>query len=317
MLERLAAGLLATLLLIPAAAAQTPEKPAKIVVSYVSSPFNVPSIVMRKRGMLEAALPGIAVESPEITSGAKQFQAIAAGALDISSVLGGTSAILGRANGVELVVIAAYSRSPEAFTIMAMPGGPTRIEDLKGRKIAGPKGTTLHQMLVAALVSKGLSLKDVEHINMDLPVAASTLIGGRVDAATLAGNQTLAVEAAGGKAIASGKGLIEPTSVIAVRKAFLDRYPAVVAQYLEAHRQALAFLKANPEEALRLAAEEQKVSIEDARRMIAWYDFSPRMTDRDVVNLEADQTFMIDNAMLTKRIDIRRELILPSAFELN
>lgn len=293
------------------------DRPARIVVSYVASPFNVPSIVMARRGYLDAVMKpqGIVVETPEITSGAKQFQALAAGSLDIASVLGGTSAILGRANGVELVVIAAYSRSPDAFSILALPNGPKRIEDLKGRKIAGPKGTTLNQLLVAALVSKGMSLKDVEYINMDIPVAASALMAGSVDAATLAGNQALVVENAGGKAIASGKGLIEPTSVIAVRKAFLERYPAQVAQYMAAHRQALAYLDSNREDALRLAAEEQKITLEEARRMVAWYDFSPRMTDRDVANLEADQSFMIENEMLTRRIDIRKDLIAPGAFE--
>ena len=36
-----------------------------------------------------------------------------------------------------------------------------KIEDLKGKTVVGPKGTVLHQTLVAALTSKGIDPKDV------------------------------------------------------------------------------------------------------------------------------------------------------------
>ena len=58
-----------------------------------------------------------------------------------------------------------------------------KIEDLKGKKVAGPKGTALHQILVAALNSKGMNINDVEFLQMDLPKAQAALLGGHVDAA--------------------------------------------------------------------------------------------------------------------------------------
>ena len=60
----------ATVLAAPAVRAQTPRA---IRVTYVSSPFNVPAFVMKQRRMLETAFApdGIAVEQPEITSGAR------------------------------------------------------------------------------------------------------------------------------------------------------------------------------------------------------------------------------------------------------
>lgn len=308
---------LALALGLAAAPTAAAEKPAVVRVTYVASPFNVPSIVMRAKGYLEEAFAeqGIKVESPEITSGASQVQALAAGAVDITSVLGGASAILGRANGVDLRVVAAYSRSPKAFSIMTHANGPRTIEELKGKTVAGPKGTTSNQLLAAGLASKNLKLADVNYINMDMPAARAALLSGRVDAATLAGNNALAVEAAGGRIIATGEGLIEPTSVIAVRGAFLRDYPDLVRTYFAAHRKALEFIKANPQEALRLAAAEQKISIEDAARQLPWYDFSPVMTAADIKNLEADQSFMIEAGMLRKTIDIRADLVHPSAFD--
>lgn len=306
----------ASLLAAPALAA---DQPSSVRITYVASPFNVPSIVMREKGYLDEAFAakGIKVESPEITSGAQQTQAIAAGEIDIASVLGGTSAILAKANGVDLKIIAAYARSPKAYFLMTRADGPAALADLKGKKIAGPKGTVLNQLLVAALASQGLTLKDVEYINMDLPTARAALLSGQVDVATLAGANAVAVEKAGGKPLTSGEGLIKPTTVIAARTAFLNEHPDLVQAYFDAHHKALAFMKENPEEALAIAAKEQKISVEDARAQMPLYDFMPVMTDDDIANLAADQDFMIGAEMLQKdkAIDIKADLVAPSAFE--
>ncbi len=287
-------------------------------VTYVTAPFNVPSIVDKHEGILEAdfGAKGIAIERPEITSGAKQTEAIAADAIDVASVLGGASAILAKANGVDVRVIAVYSRSPKAFALMTRADGPTTLADLKGKKIAGPKGTTLHQLLAAALASTGLTISDVDYINMDLPTARAALLSGQIDVATLAGNNAIAVEKAGGKTLATGEGLIHPTTVIAASGKFIDNHPDLVEAYLATHRKALDFIAANTEAALKIAADEQKISIEDAKAQLPLYDFTPTLTDADIANLEADQAFMIDNGMLPKdrAIDIRKDLVAPIAF---
>ncbi|MCU4181577.1 ABC transporter substrate-binding protein [Bosea sp. BH3] len=309
-------GLALALTLGPAAA----QQPKTVRITYVTAPFNMPSIVMRQKGFLEDAFAkfGIKVESPVITSGAQQTQAIAAGEIDIASVLGGTSAILARANGVDLKVVAAYARSPKAYFLMTRADGPTKIADLKGKKIAGPKGTVLNQLLVSALASQKLTLNDVEYINMDLPAARAALLAGQVDVATLAGADVVVVEKAGGKALTSGEGLIKPTTVIGARSAFADQHPELLAAYFEAHKKALDFMAKNPEEALEIAAKEQKLSVEDARAQMKLYDFTTTMTEDDAANLTADQAFMVEAGMLpkAKAIDIKASLIAPSAFAL-
>ena len=292
----------------------------EMAVSYVTAPFNVPSIVMRKKGFLDEAMAakGVTLTHPEITSGATQTQAIAAGELQIASVLGGTSAILANANGADVVIVGAYARAPKSYAIMTTENGPKDIKSLKGKKVAGPKGTTLNQLLAAALASEGLSLDDIEYLNMDLPTARAALLSGQVDAATLAGGNATQVEQAGGFAIADGEGLINPTNVIGSSRAFAEANPELIAAYFDAHLKALDFMKTNEEEALQIAAEDQGISMEEARKQYALYDFDPVMTDADVANLEEDQAFMIEAGMLdaSAKIDIKSSLILPSAFEI-
>jgi sulfonate transport system substrate-binding protein len=299
-----------------AAHAGADDTPKTVRVTYVSAPFNVPANVMRANGYLTEAFAarGIAVESPVITSGAAQIQAIAAGAIDIASVLGDASAILGRANGVDLKVVAAFSRSPRAFVIMAGRDGPADIAALKGRRVAGPKGTALQQLLAAALAAQGMRLADIDYINMDLAAARAALLAGHVDAATLAGNDALATEAAGGRILASGEGLIAPTLVIAASGPFLRQHPDLVRTYLAAQRRALDFMAAEPARALAIAAAEQKIPLADAERMRPWFNFSPVITEQDVRNMEATQAFMVQAGMLQKTIDIRTDLVNPSVF---
>jgi len=92
------------------------------------------------------------------------------------------------------------------------------------------------------------------------------------------------------------------------------RQPRLVERYLAVQREALAFMARDPEAALTLAAQEQRISIDEARRMLPWYDFTPRMTDQDIRNMEQNQVFMIDNGMLQRRIDVRRDLVNDMAF---
>jgi sulfonate transport system substrate-binding protein len=72
-------------------------------------------------------------------------------------------------------------------------------------------------------------------------------------------------------------------------------------------------MKANPEEALKIAAADQKIDLEDARKMMTYYDFALRVTDRDIANLGADQDFMVEAGMLKTKIDIAKDLISPAA----
>ncbi|MDZ7793719.1 MAG: ABC transporter substrate-binding protein [Spirochaetia bacterium] len=110
----------------------------EINVSYVKSPFNLPSIVMKERGMLETAFAdrGIEVRYHEITSGAKQAQAMAAGSLDIGGVMNTTSVLLAHSAGNDVRIIAGYSRPVKIFSIVSGTREIRNIADLKGSKIA-------------------------------------------------------------------------------------------------------------------------------------------------------------------------------------
>ncbi|MBP2640289.1 MAG: transporter substrate-binding protein [Firmicutes bacterium] len=287
----------------PAAA----PKADTINISYVKLPLNVPSIVEKKLNLFEKEFgkDNIKVVFPEITEGPKMTEAMAAGSLDFSNALGGTSAILAASNGVKLKVIGMYSRAPKAFTLMAKDPAIKTVADLKGKQVAGPKGTILHQLLLAAQAKEGLKADDVAFINMGIPPAMTAMLNGNVEAALIAGPAVSKAIEAGAHIVTTGEGLLDATIVIAVREDFLAKYPDLVKRYLNVHTASLQYMKDHPEEIYGMTAQETGLSLEQVKNMVGLYDFDPTIKESDIIDLEKTQEFLKQNGMLTKPIDIR------------
>ncbi|MBQ6744038.1 MAG: NrtA/SsuA/CpmA family ABC transporter substrate-binding protein, partial [Acidaminococcaceae bacterium] len=248
---------------------------------------------------------GTKVTFPEISSGAKQTEALAAGSLDIASCLGGTSAILAASNGADVKVVGIYSRAPKAFNIMVKDPAIKTAADLKGKRVVGPKGTILHQILAAALVKEKLSLKDVEFRSIGIPAAVNALLAGEADAALVAGADVLRAQRAGARILANGEGLVNATIVIGVSGKFLKEHPETVKKYMALHQESIDFMKKNQDKAFEFTAKETGLSPEDVKLMAPWYDFSTAITAKDLKDLEETQEFLLANDMQKKKIDIK------------
>ena len=285
----------------------TPTKTDVVTISYVKLPLNIPSIVEKRMGLFEKEFgkDNISVTFPEITQGPKMTEAMASGHLDFANALGGTSAILAAANGVPLKVIGIYSRAPRAFTIMAKDPMIKSVADLKGKKVAGPKGTILHQLLLAAEEKNGLKEDEVSFVNMDIPPALTAMLNGNVEAALIAGPAVSKSQEAGAHIITTGEDLLSATIVIVVRTEFLEKHPDLVKRYLKVHADSLLYMNEHTDDVYKMAAEQTGLSIEQVRDMYGLYDFNPTITDNDVKDLEKTQDFLKQNGMLTKTVDIR------------
>ncbi len=232
-------------------------------ISYVRSPFNLQTIVMKEHQLLEQKLAplGVKVEWIEINSGAKQAQALASGDLDIGGVMNTTSVMMANGEGNPIKIIAGVSRPTDVFAIVAAKGGITTPTELRGKTIAGPKGTTLHQLLVAALVKENLSINDVNYIQMDIPQAFAALQSGRIDAALLAANFVIDAQKEGSQVIATASGYVTPLLVMTTSENFAQKYPDLVGATVSAHDAAWQWIVENKNEAIALGAKVQRCKI--------------------------------------------------------
>ncbi|TIH20279.1 aliphatic sulfonate ABC transporter [Marinifilum sp. JC120] len=296
---------------IPAQAEELKE----INISYVKSPFNLQIMVIKEKMLLEKEFTkdGIKVNWHTITSGAKQAQAMAAGSLDLASVINSTSVLLANAAGNKVRIVGGVSRPAKTFAIVAGKNGPRTIEELKGKTIAGPKGTVLHQMLVAALESKGLKESDVKMLSMGLPKARTAMLGGQVDAALLAASLVIKSEEAGAHVVATADGLVSPKLVVGARDEFAQQHPDMIARYLKVQREAMDFIVNNQKEAITIGAKEQGISIKDATILFSQSGYTNAITIGDVESMREDLAFLHKNNMVKKTIN-PAEACLPVAF---
>ncbi|MDD3223262.1 MAG: NrtA/SsuA/CpmA family ABC transporter substrate-binding protein [Clostridium sp.] len=280
--------------------------PKNISISYVKSPLNVPSIVEKRQKLFEKEFSkdNINITYPEITEGSKMTEAVAAGSLDFCNAIGATSVILGAANGVDIKIIGVYSRAPKAFTIMAKDPSIKTISDLKGKKVVGPKGTVLHQLLLAALNKDKLSESNVQFINMGIPDGVSALLSGKADAALVAGAAVDNAKKNGAHVITTGQGLLDGTIVIGVSGKFLKEHPDVVKRYLSVHNKSLSYMKNNSDETFKITAEEEKLSVSEVKEMYKLYDFNPKITSKDIEDLKKTEDFLKKNGMMSKSVSI-------------
>ncbi|MCC0645311.1 MULTISPECIES: ABC transporter substrate-binding protein [unclassified Clostridioides] len=286
------------------------ENLSEINLTYVKSPLNVPSIIQKQDDLFgkEFKKDNIAVNFHEITTGPEQTQALAAGEIDFLHALGGTSALIAASNGVDLKILNTYSRSPKGFMILTNNDSIKSAADLVGKKVAGPKGTILHQVLIAALDKEGLSMDDVEFVNMGIPEASAALSDGSVDAALIAGPAALKAMKSGSKLVANGEGLVDGIIVTAVSTDFAEKHPEVVERFMKVEKETLEYVDNNFDEAMEKVAKEVDLSVEETKELYAWYDFSLDITDKDISSLEETQDFLIKNGLQEKKVDIK-ELI--------
>lgn len=275
----------------------------ELTFTYVTSPLNVPSIVEKEQGIFAETL-GVPVDYAELTSGADQTQALASGDVQVLYAVGGTSIIQSAAAGADIKVLNMYSRSPKAFCLYTKDEGITSPEDLRGKTIAGPTGTNLHELLVSYLATADMTIEDVDYVNMSIPDAKAALDGDSLDVAMVAGAAAYNCEAAGYHKITDGEGLIKAIIAVAVTEEFYEAHPDVIEKLGEAQDTIADFITNNEEEALQLAADYLDLDLEAVKEMYSYYDFNTEITEEDIDGFQKTADFMYESGMIEEAYDV-------------
>ena len=148
--------------------------------------------------------------------------------------------------------------------IIAAPGIAT-VADLKGKKVAAEQGTVDHYLLLLALEKAGLTEKDVTFTPLLTDAAAAAFVAGQVDAVgVFAPFTTTALGRAGSKAISTSKDF--PGAIpdaLSFQSKFVAEHPDEVQKVVQAWFDTVAWIKANPAEAVGIMAKKGGVSAGD------------------------------------------------------
>ncbi len=283
----------------------------KVVMTYVASPLNVPSVIEKQRGDFSEAFGklGLGFAYSDLDSGADQTTALASGDIHILNGVGGSSVILAAANGADIVILSMYSAAPKAFAMFSNDKTLNSPQSLKGKTVAGPKGTNLHELLAAYLAKAGMSTDDVNFISMDIPSASAALENGSIDVALLGGPAAYNCEKSGKHMIADGEGLISATIVTAASRKFAEENPQIISAFKETQCSIVDYMNTNTDEALKLTAGALELDEQAVRDMYAMYDFDPSLTDEDIAAIQSTEQFLLNSGMIETHIDVNSLII--------
>ena len=243
-----AAALLAGL--APAASLTAAEKPKEIRLDWAT--YNPVSMVLKEQGLLEKefAKDGITIRWVQTLGSTKALEFLNASSIDFGSTAG-AAALVSKINGNPIKSVYVYSR-PEWTALVTKDPKITRIEDLKGKRVAVTRGTDPHIFLVRALQSVGLTEKDITPVLLQHPDGKTALIRGDVQAWAGLDPMMAQAEVEDGAKLFFRKPEANTWGVLNVREAFLKDHPDLVQRVLAVYEDARKYSLANYAEVKRV-----------------------------------------------------------------
>lgn len=151
-----------------------------IIIGNFGSP--TPMQVARANKAFDAAT-GWDIEWRTFGSGTEVIAAMASGDVTIAE-LGSSPLAIGASQGVPLQLFMIAQGLGTAESLIAKEGsGIEKLEDLKGKKVAVPVGSTAHYSLMGGLAHVGIAESDVTIVNLPADQIAAAWDSGQVDAA--------------------------------------------------------------------------------------------------------------------------------------
>jgi len=165
----------------PLRLARAADKPSEIRIDWAT--YNPVSMVLKEQGLLEKEFgkDGIGIRWVQTLGSNKALEFLNAGSIDFGSTAG-SAALLGRINGNPIKSIYVYSRPEWTALVTRKDTAIEKIADIKGKRVAVTRGTDPHIFLVRALLSAGMTERDISEVLLQHPDGKIALIRGDVDA---------------------------------------------------------------------------------------------------------------------------------------
>ena len=249
----------------PGASAASVADPALAELRIDYATYSPPSLVLKKQGSLEQALPGTTIKWVYSAGSSNALNFLQGNSIDFGSTAG-AAALLSRANGNPIKVVYIYEQPEWTALVVAKDSTAKDIRDLRGKKIAAQKGTDPYFFLLRTLNAAGLSQADIQYVNLPHADGRTALERGQVDAWSGLDPHMAASELqAGSKLIYRNKDF-NTYGFLNAREDFLRKYPETTKKVIELYERAKRWIVDNPEGAAQILADEAQINLEVAKR---------------------------------------------------
>ncbi len=223
------------------------DKVSEIHIDWAT--YNPVSMLLKDKGLLEKEFEkdGIKIVWVQTLGSNKALEFLNAGSIDFGSTAG-SAALVGKINGNPIKSIYVYSRPEWTALVTTKDSKITKVEDLKGKRVAVTRGTDPHIFLVRALQSVGLTEKDITPVLLQHPDGKTALIRGDVDAWAGLDPMMAAAEIEDGAKLFYRNAGANTWGILNVREEFLKDHPDLVKRVLKVYEDARKYSLAHYDE---------------------------------------------------------------------
>jgi sulfonate transport system substrate-binding protein len=267
----------------------------------------------QQRGLETLLNPlGIAVQWSEFQFGPPILEAMRAGSVDIGLV-GDTPPIFAQAAKSDLLYVATVPAGVSAILLPA--GSPLQtLQDLKGRRIAFARGSSAHNLTVAAIEKAGLTFDEVQAIALAPADAAAAFERGAIDAWTIWDPYFALYEARPGvRVLAVSTDIIPQNSFIIGSRSFVATNPDITAKVIAELSRISTWAAANRADVAKLVSDATSLPYEPTLRAIRRSPFQVLpVSEQHVRSQQEEADRFLRLGLLPARINVADQVWRPN-----
>ena len=279
----------------------------KIRIAIQPYPLYTPIYVAKELGTLEKALKesNVEVEWSSFKSGPLVNESFASGQQDIGAV-GDVPAIIAKSSGQNNIIISNAAYGEKALAVLVKSGSTIKDpSQLKGKKIAYVKGSYAHHLLYVVLEKAGLTLNDIESVNLAAGDIPSAIESGEVDAGVLwEPFITQLVNKNRVEVLVDGTNIKRGNLVVIATKDYATKNPEAIQTFLKVYNEAAQYIVDNPKEAAKLVADDFGLSEDELVEVFKNFNYTPKISDEDIAELKVVEEFLRKEKLTSSEVNI-------------
>lgn len=259
------------------------DKPAEIRIGTQKGGY-FPAVKQRKTVETAFKPLGVDIKWIDFQFGPPLLEAINVGSVDFGYV-GDSPPIFAQSGGAKIRYAAAVVSRGNNQAILVPQDSPLKsLADLKGKKIAFGKGSSAHNLLVAALEKAGVAWSEITPVPLAPADATAAFAKGAVDAWSVWDPYVALAELKlNARAIAWERDVHKSNAFFIVGADFVQKYPSLVARLNEIFASEGKWAEDHREEVATAYAAATGVDIEAVRRAVQRSTYQVAPVDANVI----------------------------------
>jgi sulfonate transport system substrate-binding protein len=208
------------------------------------------------------------------------------------------SATLSRAGGKKVKAVYIFARTEFSSILVSHNSPINSVSEFKGKRIATPPGNSSHFFLLRALNEVGLHKDDVVIVPLEHAEGRVALEKNEVDAwSSIQPHTSLSQLEAGSREIYRNP-RFNTSATLIISEDFIRKYPDVVTRVIKVYERARKWALRHPDDLENIYADEKKLPLLVARKVLSRLDFFNPVIDRNDIAIVKEASSILKEEQL-------------------